>query len=101
MRVSIIGTGYVGLTTGACLAYLGHQVTCIDTDANKIKSLQEGRVPFHEPFLAELIADAQGNLDFTTDYGKGVPQARVVFIAVGTPSSATGAPDLKYLQASA
>ena len=98
MNVSIVGTGYVGLTTGACLAYLGHAVTCIDADSAKIAELKTGRAPFHEPFLNELLADAQRNLTFTTDYAAAIPQAQVIFIAVGTPTGANGAPDLKYLE---
>ena len=101
MNVSIIGTGYVGLTTGACLAYLGHKVTCVDADEQKVQALQAGKIPFYEPHLAELVADAKNNLSFTTEYGEAIPRARVVFIAVGTPPSPTGAPDLKYLEAAA
>ncbi len=101
MRVCIIGTGYVGLTTGACLAFLGHQVACIDADKRKIEMLCSGHIPIYEPFLTELIAEAQNNLRFETDYAKGVPDADVIFIAVGTPSSSTGSPDLKYLRAAA
>jgi UDPglucose 6-dehydrogenase len=101
MNVSIIGTGYVGLTTGACLAFLGHKVTCVDSDAKKIAALNRGEVPFYEPHLADLLADARPNLCFTTDYSEGIPQAQVVFIAVGTPPGPNGSPDLKYLQAAA
>jgi UDPglucose 6-dehydrogenase len=101
MNVSIIGTGYVGLTTGACLAFLGHKVVCVDADERKVKSLQAGKIPFHEPYLAELVADANCNLKFTTSYAEAIPQAHVVFIAVGTPPSANGSPDLKYLDAAA
>jgi UDPglucose 6-dehydrogenase len=101
MNVAIIGTGYVGLTTGACLAFLGHKVTCIDSDPQKVKALQNGQVPFYEPHLADLIDDARTKLTFTTDYKEGIPDAEVVFIAVGTPPGASGAPDLKYLEAAA
>jgi UDPglucose 6-dehydrogenase len=101
MNVCIIGTGYVGLTTGACLAYLGHQVTCIDSDAHKIEMLCAGHIPIYEPFLTELLAEAQPNLRFKTDYAEGVPNAEVIFIAVGTPPSPNGSPDLKYLRAAA
>jgi UDPglucose 6-dehydrogenase len=97
MKVCIIGTGYVGVTTGACLAYLGHQVTCIDTDAAKVERLRAGLTPIYEPYLEELLAEARHNLRFTTDYGEGVPEANVVFIAVGTPPSPDGSPDLRYL----
>ncbi len=101
MKVSIVGTGYVGLTTGACLAYLGHSVTCIDADSAKVAELKAGRAPFHEPFLNELLADAQRNLTFTTDYAAAIPQSQVIFIAVGTPTGVNGAPDLKYLESAA
>jgi UDPglucose 6-dehydrogenase len=101
MRVCIIGTGYVGLTTGTCLAYLGHQVTCIDTDAAKVDRLRAGLTPIYEPHLEELLAEAGHNLRFTTDYSQGIPGANVVFIAVGTPPSPDGTPDLRYLCAAA
>ena len=101
MNVAILGTGYVGLTTGACLAYLGHQVTCVDPVAEKIGALQRGEVPFHEPFLEELLVQARPNLKFTMDYSEAIPDAQVVFIAVGTPPGVGGAPDLRYLQAAA
>jgi UDPglucose 6-dehydrogenase len=101
VNVAILGTGYVGLTTGACLAFLGHKVTCVDSDPEKIKALERGEVPFYEPYLAELIADAQPNLSFTVDYAAAVPSAQVIFIAVGTPPGLKGAPDLRYLQAAA
>ncbi len=101
MNVAIIGTGYVGLTTGACLAFLGHDVTCVDVAEEKIAALERGDVPIYEPHLAELIAGARANLRFTTDYALAIPHAQVVFIAVGTPSSGTGAPNLSYLEAAA
>ena len=101
MNVAILGTGYVGLTTGACLAYLGHQVTCVDPDERKIGALQSGQVPFYEPHLEDLLAEARPNLRFTMDYSEAIPNAQVVFIAVGTPPSPGGAPDLRYLQAAA
>jgi UDPglucose 6-dehydrogenase len=101
MNVAIIGTGYVGLTTGACLAFLGHDVTCVDVAEEKIAALERGEVPIYEPHLAELIAGARPHLHFTTDYAKAIPSAQVVFIAVGTPSSGTGAPNLTYLEAAA
>src|SRR3984957_15920064 len=101
MNVSIIGTGYVGLTTGACLAFLGHKVTCADADPRKIEMLENGEVPFHEPYLAELVEEARCNLKFTTDYAHAIPGAQVIFIAVGTPTGQNGAPDLKYLRAAA
>ena len=101
MNVCIIGTGYVGLTTGTCLAFLGHKVTCIDSDQKKIARLNAGETPIYEPFLPELMAEANGNLRFTTDYAEAIPDARVIFIAVGTPPSPTGSPDLRYLSSAA
>jgi UDPglucose 6-dehydrogenase len=101
MQVSIIGTGYVGLTTGACLAFLGHKVTCLDSDERKIAMLQGGETPIYEPFLTELLAAAQPNLQFCLDYAASVPEAELIFIAVGTPPSADGSPDLRYLSAAA
>jgi len=101
VNVAIIGTGYVGLTTGACLAYLGHRVTCVDADEKKIAELERGGIPIYEPYLKELIAAARTNLVFTTSYANAIPDAQVVFIAVGTPPGEGGAPDLRYLKAAA
>ncbi len=101
MKVTIIGTGYVGITTGACLAYLGHEVTCIDSDEKKIASLRAGKTPIYEPFLTELLADAQRNLRFCTQIAGAVQDADVIFIAVGTPPTADGSPDLRYLSGAA
>ncbi len=101
MKVTIIGTGYVGLTTGVCLAYLGHEVTCLDSDESKIDSLTRGVMPIYEPRLAELCAEARPMLGFTTSYAAAIPQAEVIFIAVGTPPLASGAPDLSALSSAA
>lgn len=101
MNVSIIGTGYVGLTTGVCLAYLGHKVVCLDSDENKVKTLRAGKPPIYEPHLASLMALAEPNLSFTGEYAKAIPGAEVIFIAVGTPPSKDGSPDLQYLLAAA
>ncbi|HEY3742829.1 MAG TPA: UDP-glucose/GDP-mannose dehydrogenase family protein [Bryobacteraceae bacterium] len=101
MQVTIIGTGYVGLTTGVCLGYMGHKVTCLDADASKIATLEAGRAPIYEPHLEELLAAARPNLTFTTSYEKAVPGAEVVFIAVGTPPGPGGSPDLRYVRAAA
>ncbi len=101
MRVSIIGTGYVGLTTGVCLAYLGHKVTCLDSDERKIGVLRAGKTPIYEPYLTDLMADAGANLTFTIDPAQAISDAEVVFIAVGTPPTPNGKPDLRYLQAAA
>ncbi|HEY1756617.1 MAG TPA: UDP-glucose/GDP-mannose dehydrogenase family protein [Bryobacteraceae bacterium] len=101
MNVTILGTGYVGLTTGACLAYLGHKVHCVDADPKKIEALERGAMPFFEPHLSDLVADARANLCFTTDYATAIPKAQVIFIAVGTPPGPGGAPDLRYLESAA
>jgi UDPglucose 6-dehydrogenase len=101
MKVCVIGTGYVGLTTGACLALLGHEVTCVDVDAAKVESLRSGRSTIYEPHMEELLAAAAANLRFTTDYAEGVPDAEVVFVAVQTPSLPDGSPDLRFLQSAA
>lgn len=101
MQVTIIGTGYVGLTTGVCLSYMGHQVKCLDADPAKIAMLEAGRAPIYEPFLEELLAAARPNLTFTTSYQDALPGAEVVFIAVGTPPGHGGNPDLQYVRAAA
>ncbi|MBV8845621.1 MAG: UDP-glucose/GDP-mannose dehydrogenase family protein [Bryobacterales bacterium] len=101
MNVAIIGTGYVGLTTGACLALLNHEVTCVDVDPEKVRALKRGEMPFYEPHLAEVVADAGQNLKFTTEYSEAIPQAHVIFIAVGTPPGQNGNPDLRYLESAA
>src|SRR6266699_6815457 len=88
MRVALIGTGYVGLVSGACLADFGHQVTCIDKNAEKIAGLGRGEMPMFEPGLEELARSnaRQGRLKFTTELSAPVRQADAVLIAVGTPS---------------
>src|SRR5262249_12514045 len=104
MRVSMIGAGYVGLVSGACFADFGHQVTCVDKDADRIAALKRGEMPIFEPGLAELVAAnlRQGRLDFTTDIAKPVASADAVFIAVGTPSRrGDGHADLSYVHAAA
>jgi UDPglucose 6-dehydrogenase len=101
MRVSIIGTGYVGLTTGICLAYVGHDVTCLDTDPSKIAKLEAGECPIYEPCLEELLAESRPRLRFTTSYEEAIPGAHVIFIAVGTPPGEGGAPDLRYVRSAA
>ncbi|MEW6255676.1 MAG: UDP-glucose/GDP-mannose dehydrogenase family protein [Pseudomonadota bacterium] len=104
MRVAMIGTGYVGLVSGACFADFGHHVTCIDKDAAKIEMLRAGRIPIFEPGLDELVARnrAAGRLDFDTDLTRAVKEAEAVFIAVGTPSRrGDGHADLSYVFAAA
>jgi UDPglucose 6-dehydrogenase len=101
MRVAIIGTGYVGLTTGVCLASIGHAVSCLDTDESKICALKTGKIPIFEPNLEELLADSRHNIEFTSSYSDAIPGAEVVFIAVGTPPTPSGAPNLEYLSQAA
>ena len=103
MRVTVIGTGYVGTVTGVCLAYLGHNVTCVDTDAGKIERLRNGDIPIYEPYLAELLplARQNGGLRFDTDLAPAVGESDVIFIAVGTPPQPTGEANLSYLEAAA
>ncbi|MFM1885693.1 MAG: hypothetical protein RL026_850 [Pseudomonadota bacterium] len=101
MRVTIFGSGYVGLVTGACLAEAGNHVVCVDVDAGKIERLNRGEVPIHEPGLEALIrknAEA-GRLEFTTDAAKGVAHGLFQLIAVGTPPGEDGSADLKYVLA--
>ncbi|MDB5549959.1 MAG: UDP-glucose 6-dehydrogenase [Tardiphaga sp.] len=104
MRIAMIGTGYVGLVSGACFADFGHRVTCVDTDAGKIAALKRGEMPIFEPGLDALVAAnvAAGRLDFVTDIGPAVGKADAVFIAVGTPSRrGDGHADLSYVHAAA
>lgn len=100
MRVTVIGTGYVGTVTGACLAYLGHPVVCVDTDPEKIEKLQKGESPIYEPHLEELLAQAssRGGIEFTTELAPAVASSDIIFIAVGTPPLPTGEADLRYLE---
>ena len=103
MRIAMIGTGYVGLVSGACFADFGHQVTCVDKDGDKIASLQRGEIPIFEPGLDELVASnvAAGRLSFSLDLASAVAGADAVFIAVGTPPDEDGSADLKYVTAAA
>jgi UDPglucose 6-dehydrogenase len=101
MNVTIIGTGYVGITTGVTLAYIGHQVTCLDVDAAKIAQLKKGVPTIYEPHLEELLKVTQSRLHFTTSAEEALAGADVVFIAVGTPSLPDGNPNLQYLKSAA
>ncbi len=104
MRVAMIGSGYVGLVSGACFADFGHDVICVDKDKAKIDSLRGGEVPIYEPGLTELVAAnaKAGRLTFTTDIDLAVKDADAVFIAVGTPSRrGDGHADLSYVYAAA
>jgi len=99
MDIAVIGCGYVGLVSGVCLAALGHKVTAVDVDIEKVKSLREGVVPIYEPGLSELIRSevAKGRLAFDTDTAKATREAQTIFIAVGTPPAKGGGYDLSYL----
>ncbi|MFB3113248.1 MAG: UDP-glucose/GDP-mannose dehydrogenase family protein, partial [Gemmatimonadales bacterium] len=99
MNVAVIGTGYVGLVVGACLAETGNSVICADVDGEKIKQLKGNRIPIHEPGLEPLVTENQaaGRLTFTTDVGAAVEASEIVFIAVGTPSDEDGSADLQHV----
>ncbi len=102
MKITIVGSGYVGLVTGTCLADFGHEVVCVDQDGGKVAALQRGEIAIHEPGLTELVRSnlAAGRLTFTTDIADAVGAAEVVFIAVGTPSRrGDGHADLSYVHA--
>lgn len=98
MKISVYGTGFVGLTTGACLSNLGHEVICIDVDENKINQLNNGIIPFYEPGLKDLVESSKekGRLKFTTNKNAGI-DSEVVFNCVGTPQSEDGSADLSYV----
>ncbi len=100
MKLTIIGTGYVGLVTGTCFAEGGHQVICVDSDVNKVKMLQDGGMPIYEPGLPELVKKnvAAGRLSFTSSTQDGVEQSNVIFIAVPTPSLTDGSVDLSFME---
>lgn len=101
MRVCVIGTGYVGLVTGACLAHIGHHVICVDNNEEKVKLMKAGQSPIYEPGLSEIMQSASnaGNLEFTTDLAGGVAHGEILFIAVGTPPLPNGESDTRYVEA--
>jgi len=101
MRITIVGTGYVGLVTGACFAEMGNHVTCVDIDEDKLAKLRQGVVPIHEPGLKQLIERnaASGTLDFSSILEESLNQSQVVFIAVGTPPNEDGSADLSHVLA--
>lgn len=104
MKVSVIGTGYVGLVTATCFAFLGHEVTCLDIDEERIEKLKKGKVPIYEPNLEELLEIIKGNGNypkFTTKPEEAIPHGEFIFIAVGTPSLPNGEANLSYLQSAA
>ena len=100
MKLTLIGTGYVGLVTGACFAEVGHQVLCVDNDAAKVKLLQSGGIPIYEPGLEELVKKnvAAGRLAFSNSTAEGVQKSEVIFIAVPTPPQADGSVDLSFIE---
>jgi UDPglucose 6-dehydrogenase len=100
MNVCMVGTGYVGLVTGACLADFGMNVVCVDKDAEKVAALQNGHIPIYEPGLEEIVAknERAGRLRFTTDLRSAIEQSLVIFIAVGTPPRPDGSPDLTFVR---
>lgn len=101
MKVSIIGSGYVGLVSGTCFAEMGNRVTCVDIDEKKIEKLNKGNIPIYEPGLKKMILKniENENLFFTTDLGQAIKDAKIVFIAVGTPMGEDGSADLQYVLA--
>src|SRR5947209_10018097 len=103
MHIAVIGSGYVGLVTGACFAEFGVDVTCVDVNAAKIAKLSRGETPIYEPGLEQLIQKnlQAGRLRFTTDLRSGVEPASVVFFAIGTPSKEDGSADLSFVETAA
>jgi len=102
-KICVIGVGYVGLTTGTCFSDLGHQVTCVDVNEDKIEKLRAGVLPIYEPGLEEMVRrnTQAGRIDFTTSYRDALADAEIAFIAVGTPQGSGGEADLKYVKAAA
>ena len=103
MKVTVVGTGYVGLVTGACLAEMGNHVVCLDVDERKIRILNEGGIPIHEPGLEQIVKRnvAAGRLQFTTDIPAAAAHGTLQFIGVGTPPDEDGSADLQYVVAAA
>jgi len=101
LDVGVIGAGYVGLATGACLAYVGHRMTLVDVDARRVEGLRRGELPIYEPGLAEFVSRGQERLRFSTELAPVVREADVVFIAVGTPQGGDGAADLSSVATAA
>jgi UDPglucose 6-dehydrogenase len=99
MKIAVVGTGYVGLVTGTCLAETGNQVICVDINQEKVKMMQDGKLPIYEPGLEQLFHRniAQGSLHFTTDLAKAIAEAKIVFLALPTPPGGDGSADLSYV----
>src|ERR1022692_1031535 len=100
MNICMVGTGYVGLVTGACLADFGMDVVCVDKDEAKIAALQRGHIPIYEPGLEQIVAknERAGRLRFTTDLKTSIEGSLAIFIAVGTPPRPDGSPDLTFVR---
>jgi len=101
MKISVVGTGYVGLVSGTCFAQMGNSVTCVDIDEKKIESLKQGHIPIYEPGLEDMVLEnyKKGTLDFTTDIKAAIAKTKISFIAVGTPMGEDGSADLQYVLA--
>src|SRR4051812_32876968 len=99
-KITIIGTGYVGLVTGACFAQVGHRVICVDCDSAKVELLRGGGIPIYEPGLEDLVKTntAEGRLSFTTSTEEGVGNSDIIFIAVPTPPQPDGSVDLTFIE---
>ncbi|HNA58626.1 MAG TPA: 2-dehydropantoate 2-reductase N-terminal domain-containing protein, partial [Chitinophagales bacterium] len=99
MKISVIGTGYVGLVTGTCFAETGNHVICVDIDATKVQRMQQGEIPIYEPGLETIFHRniRQGNLQFTTDLKSAVEATDIIFLALPTPPNEDGSADLKYV----
>ncbi|MDR1379432.1 MAG: UDP-glucose/GDP-mannose dehydrogenase family protein [Synergistaceae bacterium] len=100
MKLVVIGSGYVGLVTGTCLARFGNNVVCVDTDENKVETLRKGEIPFYEPGLSDMMVRnmAEGRLEFSSDLSWALENAEACFITVGTPSASDGSADLRYVE---
>ena len=103
MKILVIGTGYVGLVTGACFAYTGNKVICLDIDKKKIDRLNNGNIPIFEPGLSKIIEDNVFNncLSFSIDYKKSIKESDIIFLAVGTPMKENGESNLTYINSAA
>ena len=99
MKISVVGTGYVGLVSGTCFAETGNNVVCIDIDESKVDMMKAGKVPIYEPGLNVLFErnTRQGRLSFTTDLKEGIEGAEIIFLALPTPPGEDGSADLKYI----
>src|SRR3954470_23920727 len=100
-KVTVIGAGYVGLTTSLALSYIGHRVCCFDVDREKIAALRNGCAPIHEPFTPEMLAITAGRLTFSDDPIEAIDGASIIFLAVNTPSGPDGRANLQYVKSAA